>query len=289
MQSNAFISYRRSDSTQIAQALRVQFLQRFGPGSAFMDVAGIPAGAAWPDRLERAIRGAAVVLVVVGPNWLTAADRFGRRRLDQHSDWVRHEICAALEAKKAIISLLVGGLVQLPEDEGLPPGLRPIRSIETFSLRDERWDSDVANLAGVLVEMYGFKEGEALVMKPNPEKQAPPLTAEELDKQLALLPGWEPVKSSIPRDYPKTRQELRRVFVFDKFEDAIAFMGKAVPLITARQHHPRWENQWRTVIVYLSTWDIGNRISSFDVDLAHELDAIYTRMCKSSKKQHDIR
>jgi pterin-4a-carbinolamine dehydratase len=44
------------------------------------------------------------------------------------------------------------------------------------------------------------------------------------------------------------------------------------------QHHPRWENQWRTVTVYLSTWDIGYRVSALDIALARTLDALYEEM-----------
>lgn len=106
-------------------------------------------------------------------------------------------------------------------------------------------------------------------------RAVPPLRDEQLEDELARLPGWEPVESSVPRDYPNTRQELRRVFVLDCFKDAMDFMADAVSPIEERVHHPRWENQWRTVIVYLSTWDIGNRISKLDVDLPHALDALY--------------
>jgi pterin-4a-carbinolamine dehydratase len=281
MQAKAFISYRRSDSTQVAQALRVQLLQRFGAGCTFMDVAGIAAGAVWPERLDRALDEAKIVMAVIGPNWLTAADRFGRRRIDQPNDWVRRELHTALKLNTPIIPLLVGGLLKLPEEEGMPAQLRPMLHLQAFSLRDEQWDNDMANLARTLVDEYDFAEADALVMRPHSDKHAQPLTVEELDKNLAALPGWEPVETSIPRDYPRTRHELRRVFVFDAFSDAIAFMSKAVGPINERDHHPRWENQWRTVIVHLSTWDIGNRISSLDVELAHEFDAIYKSMSRS--------
>ncbi len=52
-------------------------------------------------------------------------------------------------------------------------------------------------------------------------------------------------------------------------------MQAAVNPIKELKHHPRWENQWRTVTVYLSTWDIGFRISQLDIDLAGILDRIY--------------
>ena len=58
------------------------------------------------------------------------------------------------------------------------------------------------------------------------------------------------------------------------FADAIGFMNAAVPKIDALQHHPRWENVWRTVSVWLSTWDIGHQPSELDLELAACLDGL---------------
>jgi len=102
----AFISYRRADASQAAQGLHVQLRDRFGPSRIFMDVGAISVGDVWPDRLRRALEKATVLLVVIGPGWLTAADRFGRRRLDQPVDWVRSEILYAIESRKRIFPLL---------------------------------------------------------------------------------------------------------------------------------------------------------------------------------------
>jgi len=46
-------------------------------------------------------------------------------------------------------------------------------------------------------------------------------------------------------------------------------------------HHPRWENQWRTVTVYLSTWDLNYRISELDVQLAARLDRVASDVMRS--------
>jgi pterin-4a-carbinolamine dehydratase len=61
----------------------------------------------------------------------------------------------------------------------------------------------------------------------------------------------------LARDYPNARLELRRAYRFPSFKKAMEFMQTACDPIQKATHHPRWENQWRTVVVYLSTWDIG--------------------------------
>ncbi len=89
------------------------------------------------------------------------------------------------------------------------------------------------------------------------------------------MPGWSTVESIVPQTYPKVRQELRRAYKFNSFEAAINFMHGSIETIDRMQHHPRWENQWKTVTVYLTTWDIGSRISAKDIELAKALDAAY--------------
>lgn len=41
---------------------------------------------------------------------------------------------------------------------------------------------------------------------------------------------------------------------------------------TEVQHHPRLMNMWRTVTVWLSTWDAGHRITLLDIEFARYLD-----------------
>ena len=62
------------------------------------------------------------------------------------------------------------------------------------------------------------------------------------------------------------------------------FMVAAVPAIEELQHHPRWENQWRTVTVYLSTWDIDSRISHLDLKLAKKLEQIYREFGRKARR-----
>lgn len=100
------------------------------------------------------------------------------------------------------------------------------------------------------------------------------LSKDELAAALAQLPYWQLVTSPALQDPSRQRAELYRSFVFSSFEDAMAFMTKAVPLITQLDHHPRWENSWRTVSVWLTTWDAGHRPSSLDIQLAQQLELL---------------
>ncbi len=190
---------------------------------------------------------------------------------------MRNELLTALQAGKPVIPILLAPLPSMPDKGGLPDELRALSECQAYTLRDEHWEADLNELVRVLVDKYNFREAEKRVVLPQPEVTIPPLTEEELYTELKALPAWEPVESLIPGDYPKSRQELRKVFVFKSFGSAIEFMHRAVEPINKAAHHPRWENQWRTVTVYLTTWDIGLRISRLDIDLARTLDGLYSQ------------
>jgi len=67
---------------------------------------------------------------------------------------------------------------------------------------------------------------------------------------------------------------LEKVFTFNTFSEAIAWMGKAALVIDKLNHHPVWTNKYNTVHVCLSTHDAGNKITTKDFELAAALDAI---------------
>ena len=273
----AFINYRRSDTAQAAQGLFAQLRARFGPSSVFLDTGVILPGAKWPDRLEQALSEADVVLSVIGPRWLTAANEYFQRRLDDPDDWVRHEIADAISGNKPIIPLLVAGAEVLPPLAALPENMRDLLNFQALKLRDEKWDRDLAELVEVLESQHNFIDNQTSVPMPMPGVKVPALTAEELEDHLVSFIGWEPIESIVPRNYPNPRQELRKVFRFSSFEKAVGFMHFVAPIISQHRHHPRWENQWQSVTIYLSTWDIGSRISAIDINMAKELDDLYNR------------
>ncbi|HSI46943.1 MAG TPA: 4a-hydroxytetrahydrobiopterin dehydratase [Ideonella sp.] len=100
------------------------------------------------------------------------------------------------------------------------------------------------------------------------------LTSAQLHAALAQLPGWEVVHTpATSAESPATR-ELFRSYRFAAFEDAMAFMAAAVPFISAQDHHPRWENSWRSVSVWLCTHDAGHQPTQLDITLAEHLDSL---------------
>jgi pterin-4a-carbinolamine dehydratase len=279
MQGLAFISYRREDTGPIAQVLYLQLKSRFGSGQLFMDVNSLPAGCQWPQRVQDKLLKATVVLAMIGPSWLTASDQWGRRRLDFPDDWVHLELGTALDRDKPIIPLFVGHKFDAPPPDALPDGLQGIFRREGMELRPEvdNWARDMASVARELTR-YGLNYEPEAGPRPRPSRKKaklPGLADHQLSQALDNLDDWEPWEDTLPQEYPRSRQELRKNFFFSSFEEAVEFMTYLTPLFSRLKHHPRWSNEWKTVHIRLTTWDAEDKITDEDVRAAHEVDSAY--------------
>jgi pterin-4a-carbinolamine dehydratase len=98
--------------------------------------------------------------------------------------------------------------------------------------------------------------------------------AELLD---ALTPGTQLAAWSLT-DFVTTSgahaTAMARSFVFADFPTALAFMQTMADPIEAMQHHPLWENSWRTVRVKLFTWSVGHKVSNLDLYLARLMESV---------------
>src|SRR5262245_43783595 len=112
-----FVSYRREDTGDAAQALYSRLMEACGASQVFMDVSTIELGQQWPDRIRNALKDASAVVVLIGENWLTSHDLYGRRRLDFEKDWVRLEISYAIAERKKIYPILIGNKTSMPPTE----------------------------------------------------------------------------------------------------------------------------------------------------------------------------
>ena len=95
-----------------------------------------------------------------------------------------------------------------------------------------------------------------------------------MDKELGIL-GWKIVKSKLPENPFKTRIELYKAYKFEDFPSVMEFIAKVAEVCEVFPHHPRWENTWTTMRVWLTTWDIEHVISYKDIMLARFMDKTY--------------
>jgi hypothetical protein len=151
-----FISYRRKDSSGYAQTLHEDLLQAFPGMEVFRDLESIAAGDDFVDAIERELDRCNVVLVLVGPHWLSMTDAQGKRRLDNPNDPVRMEIARALKRRGVrVIPVLVGGAT-MPDAAELPEDLSALGRRNAHEMTDKRWQYDFGELCGVLEKLPGM-------------------------------------------------------------------------------------------------------------------------------------
>lgn len=273
-----FISYRRDDTQWIARSLHRYLAERLGSHRVFMDTIEVRSGDNWRTRLNEAANSSSVMLVLIGKEWLTLKDRYGRPRIDSDNDWVRQEIRATLNHNKHIIPVYVDGAERIQDPQYLPNDIRRLIDCQDVMLTDDYWDQGLINLISRL-ERFGFEIHSTEIPMPERRKKVTPLSKIELDDLQKEMPGWSVTTTyaSTGSSRPIARTEMYREYRFASFVDATRFMAEVSLEIDEGQHHPRWENIWTTVRVWLSTWDIEFQPSSFDVKLAKLLDGEYNK------------
>lgn len=67
---------------------------------------------------------------------------------------------------------------------------------------------------------------------------------------------------------------ITKTFIFTNFIEALGWMVKVGVWAEKLNHHPEWDNVYKTVNVLLTTHDKGT-ITNLDVTLAQKMDTIY--------------
>ncbi|HAB19746.1 MAG TPA: toll/interleukin-1 receptor domain-containing protein [Verrucomicrobiota bacterium] len=153
-----FINYRRTDAGWPADLLASSLEQAFGKERVFLDVRGIEAGEIFAAELEEKLHQAAVLIVLIGKGWLHAEDKYGRRRIDQPDDWVRHEIRFGLRHCRVIPVLIDDA--ELPDDrEALPEDIAELLGRQRRWLRQASSEDDIEALTKEL-EKAGIQRSD---------------------------------------------------------------------------------------------------------------------------------
>ena len=151
-----FISYRRrGEGAGYAGRLADRLMREFGGDRCFRDIDDIESGTDFVEAISTAIGSCDVLVVVIAPDWLTATDANGHRRLDSPRDFVRIEIAAALARNTRVVPVLVGGAT-MPAPEELPAAIEGFARRQAHELSDLRWEYDVDQLVGI-IERSGLK------------------------------------------------------------------------------------------------------------------------------------
>jgi TIR domain len=121
-----FISYRGSDQNWATELVYARTTEAFGADAVFKAGNALRAGEEFPPILRREAASCPVMLVCIGPGWLTATAPDGGPRLNSPDDWVREEIAISLQAGNHVVPLLIGNHdeVTMPKPDQVPEPIR---------------------------------------------------------------------------------------------------------------------------------------------------------------------
>jgi ribonuclease HI len=74
--------------------------------------------------------------------------------------------------------------------------------------------------------------------------------------------------------WKETSHGLYKQFNFENFKAAWAFMERVAELAEEFQHHPRWENEWSVVQIWLITHEGGKKVTDKDREMAAAIDEL---------------
>ena len=221
---NIFISYRREDSDIWVGRLGDELRKHFPPEEIFQDIASIDPGAEFPKALSEALARAAATLIVIGPRWLSATDRQGRRRLDNASDFVRQEVVESLRRPGVrVFPVLVGG-AEMPAEDDLPDPLKPLAQRHAYELTVRHWARDAEQLVQILKRVPGIGGNRAV------EEDAPSGPIGQPGRPEASAPNEEAQHRSPEEN--STAEEQRRLAEAESRRQADA---EALRLVSERE------------------------------------------------------
>ena len=183
-----FISYRRIDANWAAVMLRHQIQRNFPDVDVFIDVASIRPGQRFKSTIQDNIKDCAILFAVIGPNWLTASDNYGMRRIDKEDDLVRREIAQALAQDHTCVVPFLVDDAPMPPAEALPKTLRGMRELHAFRMEHFVFERDVEDVCRFIEDHLGLNR--TMSYRPNLQEEVVahpefPADLEEIGREAA--------------------------------------------------------------------------------------------------------
>jgi len=156
--SRIFICYRRKETAPHTGRLHDRLVGEFGQDQVFIDIDTIEPGEDFVEILQKAVSASDILIVVIGPQWVTITDDSGHRRLDDPEDFVRIEVASALKRKIRVIPVLVEGAT-MPHSSQLPKDLAALTRRNALEISNTRFHTDVDRLIESVRKLIRPKSG----------------------------------------------------------------------------------------------------------------------------------
>lgn len=286
-----FISYIRIDfyeTNRLATSLKNEYEE----SNIFLDSESLTGGDKWPEIIRYAVETASVLIVIIGKNWLFTQDEIsGKRKIDMENDWVRKEIVTFLNRHKVdnellILPVLINGAI-MPNKEYLDNEIGELCNFQAISLPNTMSSLDFVEIKNRLVKAKIYTSSPLPVTTPVEEIPPDPLTKDQEESFLENYRFWKIKEREKSGSIGEVMREFYRVFEFTSYHDAWKFMSIIdQTAIRPNNHHPRWQNTYNRVEIWLCTFNIGHKPSMRDVNLASILEKSWEDFVWSSNKSH---
>jgi energy-coupling factor transporter ATP-binding protein EcfA2 len=115
----------------------------------FQDTHALQPGDDWPSQIQSGLNRASVLVLLIDEDWVRHADQYGRRRIDNPSDWHRLEIERAFARGIPILPVTLDS-ARVPPAEALPPSLARLQQLQALPLSSARPEEGFGDLRDAL-------------------------------------------------------------------------------------------------------------------------------------------
>lgn len=166
-------------------------------------------------ELGGSLESCQMVLVMIGPQWLSAAHADGRRLIDDPQDAVHLTLTRALDRGLRLVPVLLDGTV-MPRSQELPTALQALVRRPAMSLHPQRLDADMGMLVSMirrtLESSFGSVVASSVLVhakndpspSPSPQQTVSPPPPPSAPSSLPPLPPLRGL--SDPADLPELAQ-----------------------------------------------------------------------------------
>lgn len=130
-----FISYRQADTKAWAISLRDDLAKIFGEEQVFLDKEMLRAGN-WRNQIQNALDRCSVVLILIGPQWLSISDEQNRPRISLSNDVHHQEILLALSHSGVTVIPILVDEAAMPRTDQLPDDIKSLCDLQAYKIGD---------------------------------------------------------------------------------------------------------------------------------------------------------
>jgi len=168
-----------------------------------LDLDSIEPGFDFTEVIREAVESSALMIVLIGPEWLDFVDEAGKTRIHKPDDYVRLEIQTALECGVRVVPVLIDG-ADPPRQQRLPLELGRLARLNALALTYERYRYDADRLLDLIQRVLATADGAQ-------ESQAASAPSLILPEKRSASDAKEALKRlGVPVAEPAFRNAVRR-------------------------------------------------------------------------------